>query len=159
MSDASTSLQRKSRERDTAPQMVPAPVPGEPDMVTVDTTWGQIQPMTPAVGVRAVGETELVEAVAQGALLVDGRSGDSYFRATLPAAVNIPFDDAVNRRAELDGYDQVVFFCNGPQCPQSPTAIRRLAEDGLPVERIRYYRGGMHDWVTLGLPTEPGTAD
>ncbi len=45
-----------------------------------------------------------------------------------------------------------IFFCNGPQCPQSPTAIKALLEAGYPPEKIQYYRVGMHDWITLGLP-------
>ena len=149
-------LKRKAREREAPPQMVPAPVPGETDLVAVDTTWGQIQPMEPAPGVLAIGEKELLELVASGAPLVDGRTRDFYEEATLPGARSIPFHDAVARREELEGIEQVVLFCNGPQCPQSPTAIRELVEAGFPAGRIRYYRGGMHDWVTLGLPTEPG---
>lgn len=158
MTDVSiTALERKPRERERPPQMVPSPVADEPDLVTVDTTWGEIQPMEPAPGVRAIGEKELLELVTQGVPLVDGRTGDSFTRATLPGAVSLPFDQAVDRRDELDDSEQVVLFCNGPQCPQSPTAIRLLVDDGFPAERIRYYRGGMHDWVTLGFPTEAGS--
>jgi len=47
-----------------------------------------------------------------------------------------------------------ILFCNGPQCPQSPWAIRALLEAGQPAESLAYYRGGMHDWVTLAMPTE-----
>lgn len=148
--------ERKPRERQTPPQMVPDPVPGEADLVAVDTTWGEIQPMQPALGVQAVGEKELLELIAGGAPLVDGRTRDFYQEATLPGAVNVPFNEAVDRRAEFEANEQIVFFCNGPQCPQSPTAIRQLVDAGFPAGRIRYYRGGMHDWVTLGLPTEPG---
>jgi hypothetical protein len=35
---------------------------------------------------------------------------------------------------------------------------RALLEAGYPAEAIRYsYRGGMHDWLPLGLPTIPGS--
>jgi len=157
MSHASTAaLQRRPRTREEEPHMVPTPLSGEADLVAVDTTWGEIQPMEPAPGVTPVGESELVALVEQGARLVDGRTKDFYTEATLPGAVSIPFSEAVDRRAELEGTDPLVFFCNGPQCPQSPTAIRRLVEDGFSADRIRYYRGGMHDWVSLGLPTVPG---
>lgn len=157
MNSASFSLlERKPREREASPQMVPAPVPGEADLVTVDTTWGQIQPMEPAPGVRAIGEKELLELVAGGAPLVDGRTRDFYEKATLPGATNIPFTDAVDRRQEFESSERVVFFCNGPQCLQSPIAIRELVDAGFPAEKIRYYRGGMHDWMTLGLPTTQG---
>lgn len=148
--------ERKVRERQASPQMVPDPVPGETDLVTVDTTWGEIQPRQPAPGVQAIGEKELLQLIAEGVLLIDGRTRDSHETMSLPGAVNVPFDEAVDRRAEFESNKQVVFFCNGPQCSQSPTATRELLDAGFPPERIRYYRGGMHDWVTLGLPTEPG---
>ena len=48
-----------------------------------------------------------------------------------------------------------ILFCNGPQCPQSPDALRQLVEAGYPADRLAYYRGGLHDWVTLALPTQP----
>jgi rhodanese-related sulfurtransferase len=50
---------------------------------------------------------------------------------------------------------QSIFFCNGPQCPQSPAALRELLDAGYPASSLAYYRGGMHDWVTLAMPTEP----
>ena len=48
-----------------------------------------------------------------------------------------------------------MLFCNGPQCAATPDAIRTLLRAGYPAERLAYYRGGIHDWVTLGLPLEP----
>jgi len=46
---------------------------------------------------------------------------------------------------------QVVFWCNGPWCGQSPRAIKGLLEQGFPAEKIAYYRGGMQMWKILGL--------
>jgi hypothetical protein len=45
-----------------------------------------------------------------------------------------------------------VVFCNGPQCTATAQAIDALLAAGWPPERLLYYRGGIHDWVTLGLP-------
>lgn len=47
-------------------QAVPRPVPGEPGLVQVDTTWGTIQPIEVADGVRTVGENELIEHLGHG---------------------------------------------------------------------------------------------
>lgn len=55
---------------------------------------------------------------------------------------------------ELDRSQPAIFFCNGPQCPQSPNAIKNLLDAGYPANKIWYYRGGMHDWVTMGLPVD-----
>lgn len=149
-------INRSARERDEPPQMMPEPVEGQSDLVTVDTTWGELQPMEVAPGVRTIGELELIDLATGGVPLVDGRTEDFFEVATLPGAVNMPYGAVADHCEELDVHDRVIFFCNGPQCPQSPTAIDILLEEKFPAEKILYYRGGMHDWMTLGLPTEPG---
>lgn len=73
-------------------------------------------------------------------------------RAHCPAAVNIPHQDIRARRHELDPGRPTVMFCNGPQCTATPQAIAALLAAGHPAQALLYYRGGIHDWVTLGLP-------
>lgn len=46
---------------------------------------------------------------------------------------------------------QLVLWCNGPWCDQSPRAIKALLELGYPPENIYYYRGGMQLWQIFGL--------
>jgi rhodanese-related sulfurtransferase len=46
----------------------------------------------------------------------------------------------------------LLFWCNGPWCGQSPHAIHGLLELGFPPEKVFYYRGGMQMWEILGLP-------
>ena len=149
-----TDLTRASRTRQTDPQNMPQDA-GEPDLVLVDTTWGEVQPLQPVAGVRTVGELELAAAVKDGALLVDTRVPDSRSGRTIAGAVNIPHDRIVERRDELNADGVSVLFCNGPQCPQTPDALAQLTEAGYPPDRLAYYRGGLHDWVTLAMPTEP----
>lgn len=45
----------------------------------------------------------------------------------------------------------LLLWCNGPWCGQSPHAIRGLLALGFPPEKIYYYRGGMQMWEMLGL--------
>lgn len=45
----------------------------------------------------------------------------------------------------------LVLFCNGPACDQSPRAIQGLLEVGYPREKLFYYRGGMQLWELWGL--------
>lgn len=47
----------------------------------------------------------------------------------------------------------LVIWCNGPSCQQSPRAIRGLVAAGYPKHKILYYRGGMQMWQTWGLTT------
>jgi rhodanese-related sulfurtransferase len=149
-------VERRQRTRDEdPPRSVPWPIEGEADLVAVDTTWGELQPLEVAAGVRTVGELELLELVGQGAVLVDSRTAGSFGGRTLPGSVNIPHDVVVDRIAEFDRDRVSILFCNGPQCPQSPDSIRRLLDAGYPAGALAYYRGGMHDWVTTAMPTQP----
>ncbi len=146
-------IRRTARSSGQDPRSVPWELRGETQVVAVDTTWGQLQPLEVAPGVRTVGELELLGLLDAGARLVDSRTAGSLGGRTIPGAVNVPHDETVERQAELARDGMNVLFCNGPQCPQSPDAIRQLLADGFPVGALAYYRGGMHDWVTLAFPT------
>ncbi len=47
----------------------------------------------------------------------------------------------------------LVLFCNGPDCGQSPRAIRGLLATDYPGDKIKYYRGGMRMWEFWGITT------
>lgn len=144
---------KRTPKRDKT-QMLPQLVKGEPGLVQVDTTWGKIQSIQVADGVRTVDEMEVNEYIEKGQQVIDGRTPDYFEKSTIPGAKNIPHTDVTDRMDELDRKRPAIFFCNGPQCPQSPTAIKKLLEAAYPADKILYYRGGMHDWITLGLPIE-----
>ena len=138
--------------------MVPQPVTGEPGLFIVDGTWGEISPIELAPGVRTVGELEVIEHARQGRPLVDTRLPHFVQAGTIPGADGIPHEDMVARVEELSSEVPTVFFCNGPQCGATPDAIRALLAAGHPAKEILYYRGGLHDWITLGLPVTADTA-
>jgi len=48
---------------------------------------------------------------------------------------------------------ELVLFCNGPACGQSPRAIRGLLAADYPPDKLHYYRGGMQLWELWGLTT------
>jgi len=146
-------MKRTERIRQADPSNVPRPIEGEADLVTIDTTWGELQPIEPVPGVRTVGELELAELAVAGAALIDTRVPDSRSGRTIPGAVNIPHEEIADRREELDPDRTSVLFCNGPQCPQTPDALRSLLDAGYPAASLAYYRGGLHDWVSLAMPT------
>lgn len=138
--------------------MVPAPVDGEPGLVVVDATWGTITPMELAPGVRTVGELEVIEHIRAGLPLIDTRLPHFHRRATIAGAHNIRHDEILDEIDTLDSARPTVFFCNGPPCSATPQAIQALLEAGHPAAAILYYRGGMHDWMTLGLPVVSGSS-
>ena len=145
--------QRLPRRADAC--MVPRPL-SEDGLLQVDATWGTVQPIELAPGVRTIGELELIDHVRCGLALVDTRLEHYHRASTIPGAVNIPHEDILDRIGELDADRPTVFFCNGPQCAATPDAIHTLLTAGHPPGVILFYRGGMHDWMTLGYPTVPG---
>ncbi|MGY2002696.1 rhodanese-like domain-containing protein [Blastococcus sp. SYSU DS1024] len=147
-------MRRQERTRQQPPRSVPWLLDGEADVVAVDTTWGEIQHLEASPGVRTVGELELIELVGQGAVLIDCRTAGSFGGRTIPDSVLLPHDQVLDRRNELNPGRLSILFCNGPQCPQSPDAIRQLLQAGYAAAALAYYRGGMHDWVTLAMPTQ-----
>ena len=126
---------------------------------------GVLQSMVPVPGVTPVGELEVLASLADPEfLVVDMREPESRLKATIPGSVSIPVSEVTQRLEELGctrdakGWvctvaKKVVAFCNGPACPQSPTAFHAMVREGFPPERIYYYRGGMQDWLVLGLTT------
>ena len=149
-SSTRSTLARLPRRTDAF--MVPRPVEGATGQFLVDATWGTIRPIHLASGVCTVGELEVLAHIDAGLPLIDSRLPHYYAAGTLPGAVNIPHTETTARLAELNANLETVLFCNGPQCAATPDAIDQLLAAGFPPEHLLYYRGGMHDWLTLGLP-------
>jgi rhodanese-related sulfurtransferase/glutaredoxin len=134
--------------------MIPKNINTDSGLVEVDTTWGSIQPIQAAKAVLTVGEQEVYHHKKNDLPIIDSRKPGTKDEVSIPGSKNIPYDEIVTRMEELDEDHPSIFFCNGPQCPQSTTAIKNLLDTGYPPDRILYYRGGMHDWITLGLPVQ-----
>lgn len=129
---------------------------------------GWLQPLVPAPGVHPVTEIEVLHAMNDSsALLVDMREPEDRANGTIPGSKHIVYTEVAQRLNELGctksggKWDcaqakKVFAFCNGPVCPQSPTAILAMVREGFPADRIYYYRGGMLDWDALGFPVIKG---
>ncbi|WP_420859653.1 rhodanese-like domain-containing protein [Marivivens marinus] len=137
-----------------------------------------VHPMSVAPGVETVAELEVInfltgQVAAGRGLLIDSRVPEWFAKGAIPGAVNVPFstlDEGNPYRIEIlkalgardtgagldfSGAFTLMLYCNGPWCDQSPRAIRSLLDAGYPAERIKYYRGGMQDWLMLGLTVTP----
>jgi rhodanese-related sulfurtransferase len=145
-----TAFERPPRRDE--PMRVPQPVEGEPGLFVADASWGEIRPISLAPGVRTVGELEVIEHIRAGGRLIDTRQPDVFAQGTIATAEGVRHEDVVEHLGDLDPAAPVVLFCNGPQCAATPDAIDALLDAGQPAEALLWYRGGIHDWVTLGLP-------
>ena len=116
-------------------------------------------------------------------VVVDSRTPEWTLRGTIPGSINIPwnkidldssgtfsvasenkiFKDILSRqfgvRFAKDGSldfrnaKTLVMYCNGSWCPQSANNIKTLIKLGYPTYKLKWYRGGMQAWVSLGLST------
>ena len=140
-------------------------------------------PFAPAA-VDTISELDMIHAardIAAGdssKMMVDARTPGWVKKGTIPGAINVPFTK-LNTKAlakdpmavveiltskfgvkDLDGvldYNNaktLYQFCNGSWCGQSPASIRALLTMGYPENKIKYYRGGMNAWKSLGLTTK-----
>lgn len=137
-----------------------------------------VNPMELMPGIKTVGELELLnflddQVKNNKGLLVDSRMPEWYEKGTIPGSVNIPFtvlSKGLESKhtvkilkllgaSETDGnWDfsnvrELLLFCNGPWCGQSPQALTNLAGLGYPAEKLLWYRSGMQSWLQLGLTT------
>lgn len=124
---------------------------------------GWIQELIPAPGITPIAEFEVIASMKDSSsILVDMRNEDHYLEGTIPTSVHIPFTEVSFRLDELgctkegDKWNcakakDVYGYCNGPACPQSSIAMKRMIENGFPAEKIYYYRGGIMTWRNLGF--------
>lgn len=139
-----------------------------------------IQPMRLAASVETFGELEVLDHLQHIAagdarhMLIDSRTLDWYKKVTLPGAVNVPYaQNMADQPTDLPGVKKTLLelysvkdkqgsydfssarilaiFCNGPWCGQTPNYIHTLLSLGYPAEKLKWYRGGMQDWCSLGL--------
>ncbi len=112
-------------------------------------------------------------------MVIDTRTPEWMMRGTIPGSVNIPWTKlsvqgsdtwedsptaeevivdrfgATMKDGKLD-FSQaktLVIFCNGAWCHQSSENIKLLLKKGYPADKIKWYRGGMQSWTSLGLST------
>lgn len=136
------------------PQRVP--VIEDDGMIEIDPWWGSIQPGQLHPGIPTWGELELIDHIESGGRLIDTRL-PSYVEAsgTIPGAIVLPWETITDHLELFDPDRVTALFCNGPQCAATPRAVDRLLAAGVAPGSLAYYRGGIQDWVSLGLPTVP----
>ena len=96
-----------------------------------------------------VDDPELIEALT--ALGGEPRGEVGSVTRSLESVMGMFGAGTKTDRWDFSDAKDVVFWCNGPWCGQSPRAIRALLVHGYPAEKIHYYRGGMQMWKILGL--------
>lgn len=143
----------------------------------------QVVPGVDTIGeLEVLGYLKRIASGDLTVMVIDSRTPEWIARGTIPGSVNIPWNKInvdVQGTFELDTEAEtmteilteqfgaklinghwdfrtaktLVLFCNGAWCPQSSVNIKTLAKLGYPPYKLKWYRGGMQDWVSLGLTT------
>jgi len=97
---------------------------------------------------KEAGDPELQAAMQQ--LGVKKRSGSGGLTRTIEK-LGFMGGDLKNDQWDFNNARDLVLWCNGLWCGQSPLAIEGLLKHGYPASKLFYYRGGMQAWQSLGL--------
>jgi len=143
-------------------------------------TWrGKIQPLHPFKPhpVETVAELEMIgyiDKMSHGddsIMIVDSRPKSAILiTGMIPGATRVEYIDIVSSHYRMKTFElfnikknnsqwdftdakTLVIYCNGLWCGKSPRMIRKLLKLGYPAEKIKYYRGGMQAWKSVGLTT------
>ena len=85
-------------------------------------------------------------------ILLETLTPESYRRAHLPGAINLPPEQVRTLASELmpNRDFEVIVYCAGPSSHTSDDVARELLEMGY--SNVRRYVGGKQDWMEAGLP-------
>ena len=105
-----------------------------------------------------LAEAEDLFAGGQG-VFVDARSRTDFSAGHIPAAKNLPFEEAKGEAlkeftAAIPPGKTFVIYCSGKDCPAGLTLAVLLRDRGL--EEVRVFMGGWDEWIAAGLPAERG---
>ncbi len=142
-----------------------------------------IKPIKLLPGVETIGELEMLQYLQkvskgdQSLMVIDSRTPSWVKKGTIPGSINLPWTLLNTQRGGADPISiaeiitekfgvtenddlwdftdakTLVLFCNGMWCGQSPNNIKSLINLGYPAHKLKWYRGGMQNWHTLGLTT------
>ena len=148
---------------------------------TFITSAGQnISPMILHKKIETYGEMEVLAYVKKmhdddSMLFIDTRDEEWYGYKTIPGAINIHYAYIMMQETFPDEYKAslqklgvmvreksydfsqvktILLFCNGSWCSQSPKMIKALLALGYPPEKMKWYRGGMDDWLKQSITTK-----
>ena len=129
--------------------------------------------------IETFGEVEVLDYIKKmqddrTMLMIDTREEDWYEYRSIPGAINIHYVYILFSKSFDEEYKQaliklgvvglkkpydfsqaktILLFCNGAWCSQSPKMIKELLTLGYPPEKMKWYRGGMDDWLGLSMTT------
>lgn len=156
-----------------------ADVPDVCKATFVTSAGKNISPMNLHKKIETYGEMEVLAFIEKmqdndNMLFIDTRDEEWYEYNTIPGAINIHYVYIMMQKTFPEEYKvsleklgvmvtkksydfsqvkTILLFCNGSWCSQSPKMIKALLALGYPPQKMKWYRGGMDDWLGLSMTT------
>ncbi|MGM0519881.1 MAG: rhodanese-like domain-containing protein [Campylobacterota bacterium] len=146
-----------------------------------NTTVGAPQPIKIAKGVETLGELEFIDYMKKAQtdnsiVVADSRTPGWHAKLRIPGTINLPYTNFQSKENAIEAMEfelgvvlkedgtldfskakTLVAYCNGYWCGQTPAMVKNvkysLLNLGYPASKIKYYRGGMQAWTSLGFTT------
>lgn len=104
---------------------------------------------------QEISRQQVQSLMRENASVVEVLPEQSFRKAHLPGAINVPFDDAFNDRIQSavpDKNASVIVYCADSDCQLSPQAAEHL--DRLGYTKVFDYKAGKADWEKAKLRVE-----
>ena len=132
--------------------------------------------------IETVGELEVIQYLRrieggdESVLVVDTRSINQVSKGTIPGSVNVYGNHLIaafganpiiveeiltgqfgvsgnNDNFDFGKAKTLVVYCYGIWCGQGPRTLHALLKLGYPAAKLKWYRGGIQAWESVGLTT------
>jgi rhodanese-related sulfurtransferase len=117
-------------------------------------------------GANVVTADQVKKMLDSGTPVIDTRVANEFAEAHIKGAKSVPYREksakAVDFDAAADSFDiaklpsdkaaPVVFYCNAGECWKSYKASVAASKAGY--SKVHWFRGGLPEWKTKGLPVE-----
>lgn len=126
------------------------------NVIACDTCGCQKKKAADATAIKFIDKAEVQRMIIdeKDLVIIDVLSPESYAKAHIKGAINIPLDKLHNDDIlkSLDKNKTYIVYCASKHCQASVKAAKILLEHGF--KKVFDYKAGIADWTENKLPTE-----
>ena len=106
------------------------------------------------VPLDCLDKDELLERIngQSNFVLVDTIGNYDGNRFKIKGATTISYPEVVDRRKELESFDEIIIYCKHKECVASKKVASGLKL--LNIKNVKVYEGGIDEWTVSNLPVE-----
>ncbi len=107
-----------------------------------------------SIPLDCLNKDELIERIngKSNFILVDTIGKYDGNRYKIKGAVTISYPNVVDKRKELESFDEIIIYCKHKECVASKKVAIGLKMLNIP--HVKVYEGGIDEWLDNKLPVE-----